>query len=74
VLSHQPQGGFITRKPTPNVLVASDDFRGGDGFNPFFQRSWEPQPPQQPVNARRRGGQQYYQPMQPVQPAQPRWW
>ena len=71
VLSGQPQGGFITRKPTANVLVAGDN-RGDDGFSPFFQRSWEPQPPQ-PVNTRRRGGQ-YYQPMQPVQPAQPRWW
>ncbi len=25
VLSNQPQGGFITRKPTVNVQVASDD-------------------------------------------------
>jgi L,D-transpeptidase-like protein len=33
VLSNQPQGGFITRKPTTDVLVANDN-----GF-PFF-RSW----------------------------------
>lgn len=33
VLSNQPQGGFITRKPT-EVNVAGDGFRGG-GF-PFF--------------------------------------
>jgi len=32
VLSNQPQGGFITRKPTVNV--AGDGFRGG-GF-PFW--------------------------------------
>jgi hypothetical protein len=43
VLSNQPQGGFITRKPTPNVLVASDN----DGFGGFF-RSWEPQRASQP--------------------------
>ncbi|MBR1230549.1 L,D-transpeptidase [Bradyrhizobium sp. AUGA SZCCT0182] len=62
VLSTQPQGGFITRKPTPSVDVyASSDPVQGDGFNPFFQRSWEPQPPQ-PANTRRRGGQQYWQP------------
>jgi hypothetical protein len=34
VLSNQPQGGFITRKPTTDVPVASDD-----GFL-FFQRGW----------------------------------
>jgi len=70
VLSHQPQGGFITRKPTPPVLMA-DDMRGGDGFNSFFPR-WEPQPqPQQPANARRRGGGQLYQ--EQVQPQPQRW-
>ena len=38
VLSNQPQGGFITRQPTPRDTIASDDdFRGG-GF-PFFERS-----------------------------------
>jgi hypothetical protein len=44
VLSNQPQGGFITRKPTPNDLVASDN----DGFGGFF-RSWEPQRASQPA-------------------------
>jgi hypothetical protein len=34
VLSNQPQGGFITRKPTTEVLVAGDE----GGF-PFF-RGW----------------------------------
>ncbi|MBX9824922.1 MAG: L,D-transpeptidase [Xanthobacteraceae bacterium] len=35
VLSQQPQGGFITRKPAPNINVAGDDYRGGGGF-PFW--------------------------------------
>ena len=53
VLSNQPQGGFITRKPTPpDILVAGPN---DDGFSPFFQPSWNPQP----VNTRRRGGQNY---------------
>jgi hypothetical protein len=57
VLSNQPQGGFITRKPTVDVLVAGDNVRGDDGFFSFFQ----PTPPPQPGNARARGGQHYYQ-------------
>jgi lipoprotein-anchoring transpeptidase ErfK/SrfK len=66
VLSNQPQGGFITRKPTANVLVASD--QGNDGWGFFFGRSPEPQP----VNPRQRGGpprqmqpQPYYRQWQP---------
>jgi hypothetical protein len=34
VLSNQPQGGFITRKPANDMTVAGDGFRGG-GF-PFW--------------------------------------
>jgi L,D-transpeptidase catalytic domain len=69
VLNNQPQGGFITRKPTVNVEVASPSFWGDGGFF-FFQRNPNPQP----VNTRRGGGQ-YYQQVQPryyqqVQPAQ----
>jgi hypothetical protein len=61
VLSNQPQGGFITRKPTPpDILIAGPN---DDSFNPFFQPSWN----SQPVNSRRRGAQDY-------QPFQPRWW
>jgi hypothetical protein len=61
VLSNQPQGGFITRKPTPSdILVAGPS---DDGFSPFFQPSWN----SQPVNTRQRGGQNY-------PPLQPRWW
>jgi L,D-transpeptidase catalytic domain len=57
VLSNQPQGGFITRKPTP-VRVASPD----TGFFSWFQRS-DPQP-----DPRRRRDQTY----QP-QWGQPQW-
>lgn len=70
VLSNQPQGGFITRKPTaPPMAVASDDGyggwdNGGNGFGFFFQQR-DPYP--QPVNPRRRGQYQYYQPAQPMQ-------
>ena len=39
VLSNQPQGGFITRKPTTDDRVASGNGRGDDGFS-FFQRNW----------------------------------
>jgi hypothetical protein len=68
VLNNQPQGGFITRKPTVNVEVASD---AGFGFGSFFQRSWD----SQPADPRRRGGQ-YYQPVQPgyYQQARPPGW
>jgi lipoprotein-anchoring transpeptidase ErfK/SrfK len=54
VLSNQPQGGFITRKPTvvdPD-LVASRDENNGFGF--FFQRMQAPQP--LTVYTRQRGG------------------
>jgi hypothetical protein len=54
VLSNQPQGGFVTRKPTADIRVArSDDGFGFGFFN--FQRAPEPQP----VNPRRRGGGPY---------------
>jgi hypothetical protein len=71
VLSNQPQGGFITRKPTPNVLVASDD---GFGFGSFFQRSWDSQG-NQLGDPRRRGGQYYPQVQQPgyYRQVQPGW-
>ena len=55
VLSNQPQGGFITRQPTTDALVASDDVRDDNGFGFFFQRSWN----SQTGNARRQGGQAY---------------
>jgi hypothetical protein len=40
VLSNQPQGGFITRKPSTDVPVASNGGWGNDGFGSFFQGGW----------------------------------
>jgi hypothetical protein len=71
VLNNQPQGGFITRKPTVNVEVASgNSFWGDNGFF-FFQNN----PPPQPGNPRRGGGQ-YYQQAPPgyYQQARPPGW
>ena len=59
VLNNQPQGGFVTRRPTVDVLVASGNSWGDDGFGFFFQRNPDPQT----GNTRRRGGQ-YYRPVQ----------
>jgi L,D-transpeptidase catalytic domain len=61
VLSNQPQGGFITRKPTDAAPFAT---ASDNGFGFFFQRSWDPQPGNpaaQPINPRQRGGQPYRQ-------------
>ena len=63
VLNNQPQGGFLMRRPTVGVPVASGNHWGNDGLGPFFQRNWN----SQPANMRPRAGQ-YYQPMQQ------RWW
>jgi lipoprotein-anchoring transpeptidase ErfK/SrfK len=63
VLNNQPQGGFLMRRPTLDVPVASGNYWGNDGFGFFFQRNWN----SQPANTRPRAGQ-YYQPMQQ------RWW
>jgi hypothetical protein len=64
VLNNQPQGGFITRKPTPpDMLVAGSDSWGeGSIFGGFFQPNY---PLPQPANTRRRGGQYYYPNGQP---------
>jgi hypothetical protein len=51
VLSNQPQGGFITRKVTPEVRVATDNGWGDDGFFSIFQRDRN----FQTDNTRRRG-------------------
>jgi L,D-transpeptidase-like protein len=82
VLNNQPQGGFVTRKPTPEIRYASRgdvvlvrNARGDvyyvqrdDGFGSFFQPGWgaQPQPQPQLVDPRR-GGRQYYRQAQPVQ-------
>jgi L,D-transpeptidase catalytic domain len=60
VLNNQPQGGFVTRRPTADVLVTSDNSWSDGGLGFFFQRHPDPQP----GNTPRRGGQYYY-PMQP---------
>jgi hypothetical protein len=52
VLSNQPQGGFITRRPTVNVPVASGNSWGGGIFGLFDQ----PSPARQNGDTRRRGG------------------
>jgi hypothetical protein len=68
VLNNQPQGGFITRRPTPaaDVVVADDNDRSDNGFGSFFRNFGAPQP--QPVDPRRIiGGQRYRQ-------VQPGWW
>jgi lipoprotein-anchoring transpeptidase ErfK/SrfK len=63
VLNNQPQGGFITRRPSPPPdLVASNSW-GESGFFSIFQRPQDPQP----ANTRRRGGQYYPQPYPPAQ-------
>jgi len=63
VLNNQPQGGFITRRPTVNVDVAESSTWGGEGLGFLFQ----PNPAPQTVDPRRRGGQYY-------RPVQPGWW
>ena len=57
VLNNQPQGGFITRRPTVDVQFASGNDRYDDGFpGGFFQRSWEPQPVDPRMRSRRNYG------------------
>src|SRR5712664_3007743 len=58
VLNNQPQGGFVTRRPTADVAVAGGNF-WDDGFGSFFQ----PNRNAQTGNARPRGGQSFF-PMQ----------
>jgi hypothetical protein len=55
VLSNQPQGGFITRKPTISVPPADFKPWGSGGFFSFFD------PPPPPANPRRRGRPQQVQ-------------
>ena len=57
VLSNQPQGGFMMRRPTPtvDVPVASGNDWGNNGFGFFFQ----PNSGSPTGNPPRRGGQYY---------------
>jgi lipoprotein-anchoring transpeptidase ErfK/SrfK len=62
VLNNQPQGGFVTRRPTVptvDVNVASGNGWDDGGFGFFFQRNPAPQ-----TSDPRRGGGQYYRPVQ----------
>ncbi len=43
VLNNQPQGGFVTRRPTADVAVASGNFWGDDGLGSLFQPNWNSQ-------------------------------
>jgi hypothetical protein len=40
VLNNHPQGGFVTRRPTVDVNVASDYGWNDNGFGSFFQGNW----------------------------------
>ena len=62
VLSDQPQGGFVTRRPSVNVPVANNSSWGNGGFFSFFD---EPAPQRQPGTTRRPGGKN---------PVQQGWW
>jgi chemotaxis protein histidine kinase CheA len=69
VLSNQPQGGFITRKPSVEVYAENPGGWGDNGFGFFFNPNVNPQA----GNPRQRGGgQYYYQPQQGYQ-QQPRY-
>ena len=55
VLANQPQGGFITRKPTVDVRLASRNLTSDEGFGfGFFGFRRDPDP--RTVDPRRRGG------------------
>jgi hypothetical protein len=62
VLNNHPKGGFLMRRPTVNVPVASYNSWGSDRFGFFSHRNWT-----QAGNTRPRSDA-YYQPMQQ------RWW
>ena len=56
VLSNQPQGGFITRKPTPPVSPWGAFPASGNTWQPGFFNFWDqPNQKPQPSNKRRRG-------------------
>jgi hypothetical protein len=74
VLNDHPQGGFVTRRPTPNIRVASRNVPSDTGFGSFFQPGWGFQTGNQPGDTRRRGGQSYQQVQPPYyQQMHPGW-
>lgn len=66
VLSNQPQGGFITRQPTADVMVSRAD-QDDNGFGSFFQNDWDAP---RPVRRQRGAAGQYYR----GAPQQQGWW
>jgi hypothetical protein len=79
VLNDHPQGGFVTRRPTPNIRVASRNVPSDSGYGSFFQSGWgfptgDPRPGDpRPGDPRRRGGQNYQHVQPGWQPLQPGW-
>jgi hypothetical protein len=63
VLSNQPQGGFVTRRPTVDVRVPGP-YVQNDGFGSFFQSNWGFQPVDPRPMIDPRTGRQYYRPAQ----------
>ena len=59
VLNNQPQGGFVTRQPSQDVIASDNGWDDNDFFGGFFQRNLIPQA----GYPRRRGGQ-YWSPAQ----------
>jgi hypothetical protein len=55
VLNNQPQGGFVTRQPTDDVVFDSGNYWGDDDSGSLFL-PWN----SQTSSKRRRGGQHYY--------------
>jgi hypothetical protein len=50
VLSNHPQGGFITRQRSDDVLIAGDTFWRDGGYDPYFRdRRWRGGPYDRPV-------------------------
>jgi len=71
VLNNQPQGGFVTRRPTvAPVAVASRDGWFDNGFGFFFPRNPDPPPA---ATMRRRSGQGAYQVQQGPRQVQQGW-
>ena len=49
MLSNHPQGGFITRERSNDVLIAGDTFWRDGGYDPFFR---DRRPARRPVTDR----------------------
>ena len=60
VLNNQPQGGFITRAPSPKVNIARDDGGFFGHFGGWFGSSGYNQPPPPPPGRQPARGVSYY--------------